>query len=179
MVIRITIIFTVLLLLISCKMKNLYQRDIRMKKNKVENLNKIRFDGYYYRFEEDRYNQGKMKITSVFFMKEGLRVNSFYTSFENFKEFEKFLLSDDFNLMLRNNKYLIKPFLIEGDKIISQSVIGGGNFAKHVSTTVTQIESLEKIKDVKGYGLDIYIENEEYIFKKFKKIYKVKEKINM
>ena len=41
-----------LFLLISCKMKNLYQRDIRMKKNKIENLNKIRFDGYYFEYPE-------------------------------------------------------------------------------------------------------------------------------
>ncbi|QTE23341.1 hypothetical protein [Polaribacter cellanae] len=88
-------------------------------------------------------------------------------------------MSDDFNLMLRNNKYLIQPFLIEDDKIISQSIIGGNTFEKHISTTIIRIESLDKLKEVKHYYLGVYSRNEEYIFKEFKNIYKVKEKINM
>ncbi len=177
MVIRITIIFTVLFLLISCKMKNLYQRDIRMEKNKIENLNKIRFDGYYYNLRKDHNNPKKTYITSIFFLRNGME-SGISTYFESFKQFEKFLLSDDFNVMLMNNKYLIQPFLIEDDKIISQSIIGGNTFEKHMSTTIIQIESLEKLRRKKHYGLDIYSKNQEYLFKEFKDIYKVKEKIN-
>ena len=60
MVIRITILFTVLFLFISCKVKNLYGKDIILEKVKLKDINKIRFDGYYY--HKSTYNSNQIFI---------------------------------------------------------------------------------------------------------------------
>ncbi len=177
MVVRLYSIFVMLLLIFtSCKIKNLYKKDIRMEKNSIENLNKIRFDGYYYNHFYNIYK--KKLISSMFFLNNNTIIHAGGFEFISFDSHNKFLLSEEFIKRLKTSKVgSLKKYIIKGDTIITQFVHGGGTYEKHISTGIYIIYNKVKIKNIKSYGLDVYNRDTDYIFKEFKDIHKVTEKI--
>ena len=177
MVIRITILFTVLFLFISCKVKNLYGKDIILEKVKLKDINKIRFDGYYY--HKSTYNS-KPNIYSLVFSKDGSLIQTDGFEFTSFNNYNTLLLSKEFiNIFKDNKSRWLRKYNIKNDTIITQVKEGGYTYEEHVKTNVYKIYSQEKLKNIKYYGLSEYDENQVYFFRKFDSIHKIKEKIKI
>ncbi len=163
-------------LLFNCvPIKNLYSEKIEKHNLSIFDKNKIQFNGYYF-FSSKQFNQ--KKITALIFNEDGTILRTWQIDFVDFKTFENYLLSQQFQDEINRKKNtLVGNYKLENEKLIGQFEIKYGMRENFIETNEYLINEDGNFTHTKSFGEDIVGVDESYEFKEFKNIDLLKKKI--
>ncbi len=169
--------FCLIISLLSCKtIGNLYDLKIDKTYTSQTDLSKIGFEGYYY-FRWKYFNEEL--ILALVFLQDGTVIRTWKTDFIDFYSFENYLISEEFENILKNSNVLIGNYTIDEDKLVAQFEIFYGMTNDFIQTDVYSFDSSEYILiHNKSYGEEIKNSKDVYHYKEFGEIDVLKQKVD-